>query len=164
MLSKKLEQVLNSQVEKEVYSSNFYLAIASWAETQGFEGTSKWFYAQAEEEHMHMLKFINYINERGGKAIVPAVVQPPLEYTDIREVFKMVLKHEEYISKAINDIVGVCIDEKDYSTQNWIQWFVNEQLEEEKSVRSIIDKLNLLGQHSLYLFDRDIMRMRQGNK
>ncbi len=164
MLSKKLEQVLNSQVEKEIYSSNFYLAIASWAETQGFEGTSKWFYAQAEEEHMHMLKFINYINERSGKAIVPAVVQPPLEYTDIREVFKMVLKHEEYISKAINDIVGVCIDEKDYSTQNWIQWFVNEQLEEEKSVRSIIDKLNLLGQHSLYLFDRDIMRMRQGNK
>jgi ferritin len=160
MLSKKVEKILVAQIEKEAYSSNLYLAMASWSECSGFEGTAQWLFTQAEEEHTHMLRFIAYINERGGKAIIPALKQPPLEYVDIRELFEHVFKHEKYISESINEIVGVCMEEKDFSTQNWIQWFVNEQIEEEKSVRNIIDKLNLLGGHSLYLFDKDIMSMR----
>jgi ferritin len=160
MLTQKVENILVAQIEKELYSSNLYLAMASWAENSGFEGTAQWLYAQAEEEHMHMLKFIAYINERGGKAIIPAIKQPPLDYVDIRDMFEQVFKHEKYISKSINEIIGVCIEEKDFSTNNWIQWFVNEQIEEEKSVRNILDKLNLIGAHSLYLFDKDIMSMR----
>jgi ferritin len=160
MLSQKVENILVAQIEKEAYSSNLYLSMASWAETNGFEGTAQWFYAQAEEEHQHMLKFLGYINERGGKAIIPALNQPPVDYKDIRDIFEQVFEHEKYISKSINNIVGVCMDEKDFSTNNWVQWFVNEQIEEEKSVRGIIDKLNLIGAHSLYLFDKDIMSMR----
>jgi ferritin len=160
MLPLKVENILVAQIEKEAYSSHLYLAMASWAENNGFEGTAQWLYTQAEEEHTHMLRFIAYINERGGKAIIPALKQPPMEYIDIRDLFEYVFKHEKYISDSINEIVGICMEEKDFSTNNWIQWFVNEQIEEEKSVRNIIDKLNLLGGHSLYLFDKDIVSMR----
>jgi len=160
MLNKKVEEALVIQIEKEVYSSNLYLAMAIWADTNGYEGTAKWLYAQAEEERMHMLKFIKYVNERGGKAIIPAIAQPPGEYKDIKEVFAEVQTHEQYVTSLINNIVGVCLEEKDFTTHNWIQWFVTEQIEEEASVASINDRLHLLGDHNLYMFDRDIMGMR----
>lgn len=160
MLTQKVENILVAQIEKEAYSSNLYLSMASWAEINGFEGTAQWLYAQAEEEHLHMLKFIAYINERGGKAIILALNQPPIAFKDIKDIFEQVFEHEKFISKSINNIVGICMDEKDFSTNNWIQWFVTEQIEEEKSVRGILDKLNMIGAHSLYLFDKDIMSMR----
>lgn len=162
MLNEKIEKIINEQIEKEAYSSNLYLAMAVWSEQQGFEGTSQWFYAQAEEEKLHMLKFIGYINERDGKAIIPAIKQPPVDYKDIFTVFNDVLKHEQFISASINEIVGTCMDERDFSTHNWIQFFVTEQIEEESSVKAIIDKLNLIGndKNNLYMFDKDIMTMR----
>jgi len=160
-MNKKVEKLLNDQVEKEAYSSHLYLAMASWTETEGFKGISDWLYAQSEEERMHMLKFIAYINERGGKAIIPTLKKPPVSYKNIKSLFAEVLKHEQYITASINDIVGLCVTEKDYSTHNWIQWFVTEQLEEEASVSAVIDRLNMLGDNNMYMFDRDIMSMRQ---
>jgi ferritin len=160
MLKKKVEEILNRQVGREAYSSNLYLAMASWAENQGLQGSAQWLYAQAEEEHMHMLKFVGYINERGGHALIPALEQPPIDFHNIKKAFDEVLKHELYISESINDIVEVCLKEKDFSTHNWIQWFVTEQIEEEASVRSIIDKLKLVGNGPLYHFDKDIMAAR----
>jgi ferritin len=160
MLKKKVEEILVNQIEKEAYSSNLYLAMAVWADTNGYEGTAKWLYAQAEEERLHMMKFIKYVNERGGKAIIPAVAQPVSEYKDIKAVFANVYEHEQYVTELINEIVGVCLEERDFTTHNWIQWFVNEQIEEEASVAAINDKLKLLGDHNLYMFDRDIMSMR----
>lgn len=160
MLNKKVEKVLVEQIEKEGYSSNLYLAMASWAESNGLEGTSKWLYAQADEERMHMLKFVAYVNERGGHAIVPTFKQPPVDYKNVREVFEMVYEHEQFVTASINNIVAVCLDEKDFTTHNWIQWFVTEQIEEEASASAIIDKLKLLGDNNLYMFDRDIMGMR----
>jgi regulator of PEP synthase PpsR (kinase-PPPase family) len=140
MLAKKVEKILVEQVEKEGYSSNLYLAMASWAETNGYEGISQWFYSQAEEEREHMLKIIGYINERGGHAFISGFEKPPVDYGTIKEAFQEVLKHEQYVTDSINNIVQVCIDEKDYTTHNWIQWFVTEQIEEEASVNTIIDK------------------------
>ncbi|MFH0894465.1 MAG: ferritin [Bacteroidota bacterium] len=160
MISKKLEKTINSQIEKEGYSSNLYLAMASWAEQEGFEGISQWLYAQASEENMHMLKFVKYLNERGGKAIIPAFKLPPDKFKSPKEMFDQVLHHEEFITKSINEIVAQCIEEKDYTTQNFLQWYVNEQIQEERSARAIIDKLKMLGPTNLYLFDRDIMSMR----
>lgn len=160
MLNKKVEEILNRQVDREAYSSHLYLAMAVWAECNGLEGTSKWLYAQADEERMHMLKFISYINERGGRARIAAIEEPPSEYKDVKEVFDKVLKHEQFVTESINEIVGVTLDEKDFTTHNWIQYFVNEQIEEEASVQGIIDKLNLMGDHNIYMFDRDIMGMR----
>lgn len=160
MLTKKIEAILNKQVEKEGYSSNLYLAMASWAETNGYQGISEWLYVQADEERMHMLKIIGYINERDGNAIVPAFQKPPVEQKSILAMFREVLKHEQFISASINEIVALSIQEKDFTTHNWIQWFVNEQIEEESNVRTILDKLKLTGETNLYQFDRDIMSLR----
>lgn len=160
MLPKKVEEILNVQIEKEDYSSQLYLSMASWAENKGFEGVSNWLYAQAEEERVHMLKLIKYVNDRDGIAVIPGIDTPPTDFGDVFTAFDQVLAHEQFISGSINEIVAVCISENDYTTQNWIQWFVTEQIEEEASVKAIIDKLNLLGKNNLYMFDRDIMTMR----
>ena len=162
MLPKKVEAILNVQIKKEDYSSQLYLSMASWAENKGFEGVSTWLYAQVEEERVHMLKLVKYVNERDGVALIPGIETPPSDFGDIFKAFDQVLAHEKFISGSINEIVTVCIAENDFTTQNWIQWFVNEQIEEESSVKAIIDKLNLLGQNNLYMFDRDIMSMRGG--
>lgn len=159
-MKKKLEDICNRQVEREAYSSNLYLAMASWAETKGMGGVAEWLYAQSDEERMHMLKFIKFINERGGHAIFPALDKPPVDYKGVKEMFDEVLHHEKFISESINEIVALATSEKDYAVLNWIQWFVSEQVEEESSVQAIIDKLNLMGKNNLYMFDRDIMSMR----
>lgn len=161
MLQKKVEDILNVQVDKEGYSSHLYLSMATWAENQGLQGIAEWLYLQAEEERIHMLKLIRYINERDAQAKIIAVQEPPAEFGSAKEMFEKVLEHERYISASINEIVQVCVEENDYTTHNWIQWFVTEQIEEEASVRSIIDRLKLAGDH-LYMFDRDILGMRSG--
>jgi ferritin len=160
MITKNVEKILNEQIEKEGYSSNLYLSMASWAETEGYAGISKWLYAQAEEELLHMMKFVHFINECSGHAIIPAFKQPPAKFEGIKKLFDQVLEHEEYITKSINDIVALAIKENDFASHNWLQWFVTEQVEEEASVHEIIDKLNLLGEGNMYLFDRDIMSLR----
>lgn len=160
MLSEKVENILNVQIEKEDYSSQLYLAMASWAENQGMGGVAEWLYAQSDEERGHMLRIVKYVNERDGKALIPGMKQPPADFEGLKKLFDDVLKHEQYITASINEIVGVCMEERDYTTLNWVQWFVDEQIEEEASVKAIIDKLNLVGDKNLYMFDRDIMSMR----
>jgi ferritin len=160
MLSKKLENKLNEQVQKEAYSSNLYLAMASWAEANGYAGIAQWLYAQSEEERLHMLKFMHYINERGGLALVSSLDTPPKDHNTIKKLFEEVLKHEQFITDSINSIVAATIEEKDYTTHNWIQWFVNEQIEEEARVNEILDKLKLVGESNMYIFDRDIITLR----
>jgi ferritin len=164
MLSKKVEDILNVQVDKEGYSSHLYLSMAVWAETEGLGGIAGWLYAQAEEERLHMLKLVKYINERDGKAKILAVKEPPNEFGSVREMFDKVLEHERFISASINEIVQVCIGEHDHTTHNWIQWFVTEQIEEEASVKALIDKLKLVGEHHMYMFDRDILGTRGGGE
>jgi len=160
MLNKKIEELINLQIEREGYSSQLYLAMASWAEVQGYEGITQWLYAQADEERLHKLKMISYVNERGGVAVIPEIKKPPMTYENVLSVFKQVLEHEEFITASINEIVKVCTEEKDFTTLNWLQWFVNEQIQEEKSAQQIIGKLKMAGEHNLYFFDRDIMSLR----
>ncbi len=162
MLSKTVEQALNQQVELEAYSANLYLAMASWADKEGFAGASEFLYEQYAEENTHMIKIFQYINDREGHAIVAAIEQPPADYKSIQEIFEKTLVHEKLISKKINELVGVCMKENDFTTVNFLQWYVNEQIEEESTARSILDKLNLLeGDASkMYLFDRDIASLR----
>jgi len=160
MLKKKVEGILNAQIEKEGYSSNLYLAMASWAEANGYSGIARWLYAQSDEERVHMLKILHYVNERGGHAIIPAFKEAPKDQKSITDMFNAVLEHERYITDSINTIVAVTLDEKDFTTHNWIQWFVSEQIEEEARVTEILDKLKLLGDRNFYLFDRDILSLR----
>ena len=161
MLKKKVEDICNRQIEREGYSSNLYLAMAVWAETNGFSGVADWLYAQAEEERIHMLKFIKYIDERGGKAVIPALKKPEPEYKNVEDVFREVLKHEEFVTASINEIVALTLEEKDFNTHNFLQWFVMEQVEEEASARNILDKVRLVGKNNMYEFDRDILSFRK---
>lgn len=157
-MNKRIETALNDQVEKESSSSQFYLAMASWAENNGLNGTAKFMYQQSDEERFHMLKLIKFINERGGVAIVPQVPQPPATFDSLQQVFELLLEHEIKVSASINDLVDICLEERDHSTHNFAQWYVSEQLEEEASARHILDKLRLIGNDKggLYLFDRDM--------
>jgi ferritin len=160
MLKKKVEDICNRQIEREGYSSNLYLSMASWAETNGYSGVAAWLYTQSNEERLHMLKFIKYINERGGKAVMPAFNKPPVDFQGVEDMFREVLKHEEFVTESINEIVALTLDEKDFNTNNFLQWFVFEQVEEEASVRTILDKVRLVGSNNMYQFDRDILSLR----
>jgi len=160
-MNKKIEDLCNRQVEREGYSSNLYLAMASWAENNGLPGIAGWLYVQADEERIHFLKFIKYINERGGTAVIPAFKKPPASFKNPEELFADVLKHEEFITASINEIVHATLQEKDYNTHNFLQWFVTEQIEEESSARMVLDKLKLVGKANLYIFDRDILSLRR---
>ena len=158
MLSKKIEKALNAQILVEAMSSQSYLAMASWAETEGLMGTASFLFLHSDEERDHMLKLIKYVNDRGGKAVIPKLDMPKASYKDIRDVFNTLLKHETQVTQEINAVVDVCLTEKDYTTHNFMQWYVSEQIEEESLAKELIDKLNLIGNDKggLYLFDRDL--------
>jgi len=161
MIKQKVEKALNKQVELEASSSQFYLAMASWAETQGLSGIANFLYKHSDEEREHMLKIIKFINERTGQAIVPALIKPPVKYSSVKEVFESLLEHELNVTESINNVVDICLSEKDYTTYNFMQWFVAEQLEEEALARNILDKLNMIGKDKggLYMFDRDLDKL-----
>lgn len=161
MLSSKASSSLNKQIELEAYSSQYYLSMASWAETQGLNGVSTFLYEQADEERMHMLKLIKFVNERGGHGIVPALKQPPVTFKSVKSVFEEVLNHEIKVTEEINGLVEITLREKDYTTHNFLQWYVSEQIEEEALARQIVDKLKLIGsdKSGLYFFDRDLESM-----
>ena len=161
MLIKQIEKALNEQISVEANSSQFYLAMASWAETKGFDGVSSFLYRHSDEERQHMLKLIKYVNERGGHAIVPELKKPPKVFDCLSHVFQNLLDHEILVTKKINEVVDLCLKNKDYTTHNFMQWYVAEQIEEEALARHILDKLKLIGDDKggLYLFDRDIVNM-----
>ncbi|MGB5264043.1 MAG: ferritin, partial [Lutimonas sp.] len=123
-----------------------------------FEGVASFMYAHSDEERMHMLKLIKFINERGGHAKVPALKAPPVKFGSFKEMFQNLFDHEVKVSQSINDLVDVTLTEKDYATHNFLQWYVSEQIEEEALARHILDKINLIGDDKggLYLFDNDI--------
>ena len=157
-MNKKVEKALNAQIIKELSSSQFYLAMASWAEGNGLSGTANFMYQHSDEERFHMLKLVKFINERGGTAIIPATDQPPVEFKNLENVFELLLEHEISVTESINNIVDICLKEKDYTTHNFIQWYVAEQLEEEALARTVLDKLKLIGgdKGGMYMFDRDL--------
>src|SRR5688500_20331400 len=163
MLSKTMQAALNNQIRLEAESSHEYLAMASWCDIQpGFANIAEYFFTQSYEERMHMLKLIRFINERGGFALIPALEQPIVTQKGLRSLFESFLKHEIAVSTSINELVDLALSEKDYATHNFLQWYVNEQIEEERSARVLNDKLELIGddRSGLYLFDRDIMNFR----
>lgn len=161
MLSKKLEKALNDQIRIEAESSQVYLSMASWAEVKGLEGVAGFMYGHSDEERMHMLKLVKFVNERGGHAKVSDLKAPKIDFGTLPKMFQELYEHELFVSKSINDLVHVTLEEKDYATHNFLQWYVAEQIEEEALARTILDKINLIGDDKggLYLFDRDIQQI-----
>ena len=158
MVSKTVEKELNNQIKLEAESSQTYLAMASWAENEGYNGIVNFLYKHSDEERQHMLKLIRFVNDRDGNAEIPALPKPKAKYKSVRELFQSLLDHEKMVTQNISRLVAVCLEERDYTTHNFLQWYVSEQIEEETLAKMIMDKLNLIGDDKggLYLFDRDI--------
>ncbi len=160
-LNTKVEQILNKQIAEEGESSQLYLGMANWAEASGINGAAKFLYEHSDEERQHMLKLVKFVNERGGKAIIPGFSKPTESFDSLLDVFTQLFEHELNVTNLINEVVHVCLEEKDYTTHNFMQWYVAEQLEEEALARTILDKLKMIGDDKggLYLFDRDIEQL-----
>lgn len=161
MLSKTIETALNKQIRIEAESSQVYLAMAVWAEVKGLEGIASFMYDQSDEEREHMLKLVKFVNERGGHAHISDLSSPNVTFNSFKEMFEKLLEHEVFVSSSINDLVHITLQERDYATHNFLQWYVSEQIEEEATARTILDKINMIGNDKggLYLFDRDIQQL-----
>lgn len=162
-LTEEIEILLNGQAKMEAEASNKYLAMASWLERNGFEKTADYMYAQAEEERTHFLKIFKYINEVGGNAVTPAVGEVQLEYPSLKSVFEEALQSEIAVTKAINKLVGKCRDNNDYTTEDFLMWYVTEQREEEKNARRALELFDLIDVNSangLFLLDIEIAKLK----
>lgn len=158
MLSKKINQALNKQVAMEAYAAAYYLSMASWCEQRGLDGSAAFFYRQSEEEREHMLKIFRFMNEADGKAESPAVDKPQASFDNFTSLFEIALNHEKKVTASIHKIMKLATDENDFRTISLLQWFVDEQLEEETQMQTILDKLKLIGDNGvgLYMLDGEL--------
>ncbi|MBN1178217.1 MAG: ferritin [Anaerolineae bacterium] len=158
MLSEKMQAAINEQIKNELYSSYLYLAMSAHCAAEGLPGTAVWLRMQAQEELEHALKFFDYVNERGGRVELHAIDKPAVHFESPRAIFEEVLAHEQKVTALINNLYEVALAEKDYPSQIMLQWFINEQVEEEASVNEILDLLKLMGDkgHALAMLDRQL--------
>ncbi|WP_109829419.1 ferritin [Reichenbachiella versicolor] len=143
--------LLNKQIKMEAQASATYLAMAAWCEQNSFDNSAAFFYAQSNEERDHMLKIFHYVSEVGGVAVSPEISAPKSEYGSLREVFETTLEHEIAVTESIHQIVGACRKANDYAAENFLQWFVKEQVEEELTVKRILDYFEMLGEEPMAL-------------
>jgi ferritin len=165
MLSDKMLDKLNEQINVEFYSSNLYLQMSSWCESQGLEGCATFLQVHAAEEMEHMQRLFTYVNECGALARIGAIEAPPTDFESIDQVFEATLEHERYVTRKINELADVAFQQKDYSTFNFLQWYVAEQHEEEKLFNTIVDKIRIIGTEGrgLYHFDEQMRQMARGD-
>lgn len=158
MLSSNLLKKLNSQVNLEFYSSNLYLQMSAWCEHKGLVGSAKFLRAHAAEEMAHMNKIFDYIQDTGALAEIGIIDKPKIKLDTIQDVFVQTYKHELYITKQINELADITLNEKDFSTFNFLQWYIAEQHEEEKLFKSILDKIEIIGLNGrgLFMIDKEI--------
>jgi ferritin len=158
MISKSIQEALNAQINEELYSSYLYLAMAAHFDAQNLTGFANWMKVQSSEERAHAMKFYSYVYDRGGTVILRAIQMPPSKFKTPLDVFKQVLEHELKITKLITKLYEQVVKEKDYPSQILLQWFINEQVEEEKNDNEIINQLEMLGDSpvSLMMMDRKL--------
>ena len=148
-MKKSFEEALNAQFEYELASAHLYLAMSSYFEAENLKGLAKWMRVQAQEEYIHAMKFYGFIVDRGGKVVVPALGAPKANWKSINVIFEDSLAHEQSITKRINDLMDAAVSDKDYPAQQFLAWFVTEQVEEENTVKDILFKIELMGTNSM---------------
>ena len=158
MISAKMTDALNSQINKEMYSAYLYMSMSAYAENIGLRGFANWFMVQYKEENEHAMRIYHYVQEQGEAVKLAAIEQPPTEFENILQMFEATLEHEKFVTQSINNLMDLAIGEKDHATQIFLQWFVSEQVEEEANVYEIIDKLKLIGEQSggLFMYDKEM--------
>lgn len=158
MIKKEVLDALNSQINAESYSAYMYLSMAAHFESMGLSGFANWMKVQYQEEAAHALKFFNYVTERGGKVILKAIDQVPVEFDGIVDIYEKTLIHENHVSDLINNLMNVAVKASDHATQSFLKWFIDEQVEEEANVEKILSTLKLInGQgNGLFMMDREL--------
>ncbi|MDG2945787.1 non-heme ferritin [Bisgaard Taxon 10/6] len=161
MLNQAITAKLNEQINLEFYSSNIYLQMSAWCEHKGYTGAAAFLLRHADEEMEHMQKLFSYVSETGGLPLLGKIEAPRYEYGSLKEVFEVTMAHEKLVTSKINELVEVTFAHKDYSTFNFLQWYVAEQHEEEKLFGSILDKFNIMGEdgRSLYFINNDLAKL-----
>ena len=158
MLNSNIEKAINNQINAELYSSYLYVSMGMYFESADMSGAAKWMNAQAQEELVHAEKFMNYVNERGGRVVLEAIEKPPVEWESGLTAFEVALDHERKVSSLINELVSLARSENDYMTDNFLQWFVSEQVEEEASVGEVVRKMRLAGESGggRFMIDKEL--------
>lgn len=158
MISTKMQKALNGQLNAELYSAYLYLSMAAYFESTNLSGMANWMRVQTQEEQFHAMKLFNYILERGGKVTLDVIEAPPTEWDSPLSVFKSGLKHEQKVTGLINDLVYLAREEKDNASEIFLQWFVNEQVEEEDNASTIVGQLELIkdSPQALFMMDKDL--------
>ena len=158
MLTEAMVKKLNEQINLEFYSSNLYLQMSAWCEDKGYEGAAEMLRGHAAEEMQHMNRLFTYVTETGSLPILGSIDAPPYSFNSLKEVFQETYEHEQLITKEINELTHIAFETHDYSTFNFLQWYVAEQHEEEKLFKGILDKIDLVGEDGKALFwiDKDL--------
>ena len=159
MLSKKLQDLMNNQIQAEFYSAQLYLSMSAYSAAENFKGFANWLKVQYTEETSHGMKFLQYIHERGGEVELKAIDAPPAKFGSMLELFEEVLKHEHKVTAMINQLYENALSEKDYAAQIFLQWFISEQVEEEANATEIVAKLKMVGDKSpggLFYVDKEL--------
>jgi len=158
MISKEMERALNEQIKNELYSSYLYLSMAMYFHSLSLKGFTNWMEVQAKEEQTHAEKFMNYVNDAGGRVVLRAIDQPPSDFDSPLHVFEETLKHERFVTGKINDLVKLAREENDNATYAMLQWFVTEQVEEEATADEFVQQLKIIGDngHGLLMLDREM--------
>lgn len=155
MMSEKIQAAMNEQINAELYSSYLYLSMSSYFTSINLMGMANWMRAQTQEELFHAIKMYDFVNERGGRAIMKAIAQPPTDWTSALAVFENGLAHEQKVTGLINNLVDLAMAERDHATTIFLQWFVTEQVEEESNASAIVNKLKMIGHDASSLFALD---------
>lgn len=160
MLNKTVERAINEQIQAELYSAYLYLSMAAYSEAANLPGFAHWMKVQSQEEIEHSMKFFNYVNERGGRVVLKALDQPPVEFGSPVDLFKKVLEHEQLVTGLINDLYELAVKENDYATQVLLHWFIEEQVEEEANAAQIVETLKMAGDkgNALIMVDRGLAK------
>jgi ferritin len=158
MLKEKVLKVLNEQINAEQYSAFLYLSMSAWFEEKGLPGFANWMYVQYQEELTHANKIFKYVNERGGRVELKGIEQMPTKFESVVNIAEMTLEHEQHVTSLINKCVDIAIEERDHATQSFLQWFVDEQVEEEANASEILDNLKLISSkgNGLFMIDREL--------
>ncbi len=155
MLSKKLLDALNDQMNFEIYSAHIYLSMAGYCSDLGLSGFENWFLVQYEEELFHAKKIFRYINDKGARVTVRGFEDPVNEYNSLLDVFESALAHEQKVTERFYNLMDVAIEEREHATKSFLQWFIDEQVEEENNVTDLINKIKLVKDSGLYLLDQE---------
>jgi len=158
MISKNIEEALNDQINAELYSAYLYLSMVAYFESVNLTGFAAWMRAQTQEEIMHAMKMYDFVNERGGRVILKAIETPPSEWDSPLAAFEAAYAHEQLVTGRINDLVNLAVEEKDHATNSFLQWFVNEQVEEETSADNVVQNLKMAqnAPGALFMIDREL--------